>query len=139
MITPNNETIKNEFGGKWTVEKLDILETYARSYLRVFKNKPHIKLLYFDGFAGSGEISHDFKGSINTIEGSTKRILQIKEPRTFDMYYFVEKNKQLAHSLQQMINNDFPKKKAFVVSEDCNKKIIDLANFLKMKEKIIKF
>ena len=133
MPTPENNIVKNEFGGTWTVEKLDILETYARSYLQVFKNKPFIKLLYFDGFAGSGEISHEQNGFEHTIEGSTKRILDIIEPRTFDLYYFVEKNKQLASSLQDMIDINYPDRKAYVVSKDCNTKLLDLAQFLNSK------
>ncbi|MBW6533941.1 MAG: three-Cys-motif partner protein TcmP [Mariniphaga sp.] len=130
MSLSENKQNKNEFGGLWTVEKLEILETYARQFLKVFKNKSSAKLLYFDGFAGSGEISHINNGIYNTIEGSTKRILDINEPRSFNIYYFVEKNKPLADSLQEMINRDYQSKKAYVVSKDCNEKLRDLAIFL---------
>jgi three-Cys-motif partner protein len=54
---------KNKFGGSWTQLKISILETYAKQFLTVFKNQPKQKLLYFDGFAGSGDIE---------VESSTK-------------------------------------------------------------------
>lgn len=135
MTKPETKNVKNEFGGTWTVEKLEILEKYAIAYLKVFKNKPYISLLYFDGFAGSGDISHEINGSEYTIEGSTRRILDIDDPRSFDLYYFVEKSKKLADSLQQMIREEYPTKKAHVANMDCNCKIIDLANFLKDRGK----
>lgn len=47
---------KNQFGGKWTKIKISILETYAKQFLTDFKNQLKQKLLYFDGFAGSGDI-----------------------------------------------------------------------------------
>lgn len=125
---------KNEFGGAWTEEKLGILKTYAQQYLKVFKNRPYDKLLYFDGFAGSGEIAHQNNGEEKIIEGSTRIILELSEPRPFNMYYFVEKQKKLATSLQQMLINEYPNKRAYVVSDDCNNKLKDLAIFLKSKE-----
>lgn len=134
MNISESNHVTNKFGGNWTIEKLEILETYAKQYLKVFKNNPNAKLLYFDGFAGSGEISNQSNGLLNTIEGSTKRILDIKNPRSFNLYYFVEKNKELANALQQMINLNYNDKKAFVVSKDCNKKLHDLAKFLKSAE-----
>jgi len=50
------------------------------------------------------------------------------------MYYFVEKNKNLAKELEQKIRNQFPNKTIYVQAEDCNKKLIDLATFLRKKE-----
>lgn len=84
----------NKFGGNWTEQKIEILETYIKQFLKVFKNKPHEKLLYFDGFAGSGSIEVEAtEMDTKIIEGAAIKILKIDEPRSFDMYYFVEKNK----------------------------------------------
>jgi three-Cys-motif partner protein len=86
---------ENKFGGSWTEIKIAILETYAKQFLTVFKNQPNQKLLYFDGFAGSGNIEVDeidYEGT-HTIEGAAIRILKIDKPRGFNMYYFVEKKK----------------------------------------------
>jgi three-Cys-motif partner protein len=58
--------------------------------------------------------------------------LAIDEPGLFDLYYFVEKDKKNAKLLLDEIKRVFPEKekKTFVVTEDCNKKLKDLATFL---------
>lgn len=126
---------QNKFGGNWTEIKISILETYTKQFLTVFKNQPSQKLLYFDGFAGSGDIEIESSGGEDNqiIEGAAMRVLKIDKPRNFNMYYFVEKKKKLAEELNKKIKHAFPKVKSFVVSEDCNKKLIDLANnFLRL-------
>lgn len=126
----------NQFGGNWTKEKIDILETYAKAYLSVFKNRPNDKLLYFDGFAGSGEILHlDKEGNEKTLKGAALTILGLDNPRPFDLYYFVEKEKAFANALEAKIKEVYPSKEAHVVSCDCNEKIIALSSFLKDKGK----
>jgi three-Cys-motif partner protein len=70
---------KNKFGGAWTELKINILETYAKQFLTVFKNQPQQKLLYFDGFAGSGDIETENSNELEsgTIEGAAIRILKL--------------------------------------------------------------
>ena len=54
----------NNFGGNWTENKIDILVEYAKAYLVImnkFTKKFGWKLLYFDGFAGSGLIINEMK------------------------------------------------------------------------------
>ena len=113
--------------------KIEVLETYTRQFLKVFKNQPKQKLLYFDGFAGSGDIEVEGIGheSSHTIEGAAMRILKIDKPRTFNMYYFVEKKKSLAASLEKKIKTQFPDKQAYVQAKDCNEKLVALAKFLR--------
>lgn len=132
--------VKNSFGGKWTEEKINILETYAKQFLTVFKNQPNQKLLYFDGFAGSGDIEVEQESNVEgrMIEGAAMRILKIQQPRGFSLYYFVEKNKELAKNLGKKIRLQFPEVQAHVQAEDCNKKLIDLSNFLHAKGKSYK-
>lgn len=127
---------KNKFGGSWTELKINILETYAKQFLKVFKNKPNQKLLYFDGFAGSGdiEVEGDNEQETHTIEGAAIKILKIDSPRAFNMYYFVEKKKSLADSLEQKIKSQFPEKEFFVQAKDCNVKLKDLAKFLRSEK-----
>ena len=125
---------KNHFGGSWTESKISILETYAQQYLTVFKNQPNQKLFYFDGFAGSGdiEVDGDDEENKNIIEGAAIRILKIDKPRGFDMYYFVERKKSLATSLESKIKNYFPNKKdCYVQAKDCNQKLKDRAKFIR--------
>ena len=50
------------WGGRWTDEKLDAFEKYVRAYLTImnkYRHKYNWKLLYFDGFAGSGTRNDD--------------------------------------------------------------------------------
>lgn len=124
---------KNQFGGSWTENKISILETYAKQFLTVFKNQPTQKLLYFDGFAGSGdiEVENIDEEDKHIIEGAAIRILKIDKPREFNIYYFVEKNKSLASSLKTKIRQSFPNKKFYVQAKDCNQKLKDLVKFLR--------
>ena len=121
----------NKFGGSWTNQKIEIITLYAKAYLTVMKDRPYFKLIYFDGFAGSGDISTENE---ETIEGAAIKILSITEPKGFDIYYFVELNKKFAESLKATIKSKFPERKFHVEQDDCNKKLKDLAVFLKRPE-----
>ncbi len=117
----------NQFGGNWTNDKIEVFIKYLKAYLEIMKNRSYFKLLYFDGFAGSGTIENDYKFT----EGTALKVLKIDTPRVFDMYYFVEKDEgnalQLAETIQKKYLNN---RTAYVVAEDCNKKIMDMAKFL---------
>jgi three-Cys-motif partner protein len=127
----------NYFGGDWTKIKIEILVEYAKAYLTIMKNRRFFKLLYFDGFAGSGEIIkvHDdpMQGTydVDITIGAARRIIEIEEPRPFDEYYFVEKKPKNYKQLEEKTKKAFPKKKIFTIQEDCNKKLVDLANYLR--------
>ena len=127
---------KNQFGGSWTENKISILETYVKQFLTVFKNQPNQKLLYFDGFAGSGdiEVENSSEDTTHIIEGAAIRVLKIDKPRDFNIYYFVEKKRNLASSLEAKIKEQFPNKKFYVQAKDCNQKLKDLAKFLRSAE-----
>jgi three-Cys-motif partner protein len=121
-----------EFGGTWTDDKIEIFVKYVKAYLEIMKTRFYWKLIYFDGFAGSGEIIKSEDDEQGLLEGMAIRILKIDNPRSFDMYYFVDKDQNNTKKLQSIVNNDFPhkKKSTFIVNEDCNKKLSDLAKFL---------
>lgn len=121
----------NEFGGNWTKIKIEILVEYAKAYLQIMKDRKFFKLLYFDGFAGSGSIIKGYKVDIDITVGAAKRIVEIDIPRPFDIYYFVEKDEKNIQSLKEVTKDLFPKKKIFLVNEDCNRKLIELSNYLR--------
>ncbi len=121
----------NSFGGDWTKIKIEILVEYAKAYLTIMKSRRFFKLLYFDGFAGSGFIINDTKTNIEITVGAARRIIQINEPRSFDRYYFVEKDPINFKLLERHTKSEFPKKEIYAVCEDCNKKLIDMSNFLR--------
>lgn len=123
----------NKFGGDWTEAKIEILVEYAKAYLTImntYADKYNWKLIYFDGFAGSGFITKQSEQSTKIITGAAKRILEIEEPRAFDIYYFVEKEKENADSLKNL-TTQFSSKETYVINTDCNEKIKAMGNFLK--------
>ena len=87
--------------------------------------------MYFDGFAGSGFIIRDNKIDIDITVGAARRIIEIDDPIAFDSYYFVEKDQNNFKLLKKSTKESFPNKKIHAVCEDCNKKIVDMANFLR--------
>lgn len=122
----------NQFGGEWTEIKIRVFKKYLYAYMQIMKGKPW-KLIYFDGFAGSGDIQTK-QETEEVIEGTARHVLAFKDPRVFDFYYFVEKDLGNAELLQKIINNDYPSlihKSKVAGGDDCNKKLIDMANFLR--------
>lgn len=126
----------NQFGGNWSENKIEILVGYAKAYLTImnkFAEKFNWQLLYFDGFAGSGHIKGE-DGKESPIVGAATRILEIDEPRSFDLYYFVEKEKEYADLLHKVTVEAFPNKKIYIANTDCNEKIESLSKFLSSKK-----
>jgi len=116
-----------KFGGDWTLKKIEIVLKYAHAYLQIMKKHPW-KLMYFDGFAGSGEI----KNTNYLNNGAAMQILEIVKPRPFDLYYFVELDKGSNELLEKHIRAKFgDNRNIHIVKDDCNKKLIDMAKFLK--------
>ncbi len=123
----------NKFGGLWTKHKIDIIEKYAQAYLKVMSTRTYWPIMYFDGFAGTGEINLD--KNYELVEGVAKKILSIEKPRTFDMYYFVELDIEKAKKIKKMVTEFFPNKKKIHISvADCNDKLLGLAKFLKSND-----
>lgn len=123
----------NNFGGNWTYQKIKIIEDYAKAYLEIMKDRPYWKLLYFDGFAGSGEIRIDGNLDTKIIEGAAKKIVSLTEPKMFDICYFVELDKEKARRLEESVHQ-VRKSGVYIVKDDCNRKLVDMANFLKSEK-----
>ena len=68
----------DNWGGLWTEQKLDTFESYVKAYLtimNVYREKYNWKLIYFDGFAGSGtrsneELEDERRKSLDLFEGN---------------------------------------------------------------------
>tara|TARA_R110002050_G_scaffold291002_3_gene445053 strand:+ start:1268 stop:2110 length:843 start_codon:yes stop_codon:yes gene_type:complete len=122
----------NQFGGEWTEIKIRVFKKYLYAYMQIMKGKSW-KLIYFDGFAGSGDIQTR-KETEEVIEGTARHVLSFDEPRKFDFYYFVEKDIDNAQLLQRIINKEYPAltdKTVVAGGDDCNQKLKDMAGFLK--------
>lgn len=100
------------WGGSWTEQKLDTFESYVKAYLtimNVYRDKFKWKLIYFDGFAGSGtrsaeEQQEEAQQALNLFgednfdaqdlqvyQGAAERVVRLEDQmRGFDFYYFID-------------------------------------------------
>lgn len=90
------------YGGRWTTEKLNILETYLNAYTTALKNQP-FQLMYIDAFAGSGYVERQQSDPDATafMRGSAMRALDICD-KQFDMLIFVEKDQGRCNELERL-------------------------------------
>ncbi len=90
------------YGGKWTREKLEILEKYLDAYTTALKKTP-FKLMYIDAFAGTGHVDLDDndEDTENFIRGSAIRAVSI-DNRSFDKLIFVEEKEGRCSELEHL-------------------------------------
>lgn len=146
----------SSWGGQWTEEKLDAFEKYVKAYLTIMnasRDKYNRKLIYFDGFAGSGSrnakkeekdsvlLQDFFKDSIlqeeelNLYKGAAERVLSIPQ-RGFDYYYFVDKDPESSLKLHELLSR-FENEKILVYrNSDANKQIEMLAGAMQKDQKL---
>ena len=111
-----------EFGGNWTIEKLNILEYYLDAYTTALKNQP-FQLVYIDAFAGSGKItvsdqSNDRFDMDQFVSGSAERALGI-QGKKFDQLIFIDKSPKQCRRLEELRDQN-PDRKIFVKISDAN-------------------
>ncbi len=101
-MTDTYEPVPGDFGGSWTVLKLEILENYLDFYTTALKNQP-FKLMYIDAFAGTGRINprREDEGAEEFMEGSAARALKVDD-KPFDRLIFVEKDVKRYESLEEL-------------------------------------
>lgn len=93
----------NTFGGRWTEEKLAILERYLDAYTTALKGQP-FKLVYIDAFAGAGqvELSNDDQQDIRRfVSGSAERAINVAD-KSFDKLIFVEQDPDRCLQLEKL-------------------------------------
>lgn len=150
------EPIPSSWGGTWTEEKLDALEKYVNAYLKimnVYKDRYGWKLIYFDGFAGSGSRNEDgsqpvselmfdlFKDQyideeeLNTYRGAAERVLGIAQ-RGFDQYVFVDKYKSSSQQLEERLTPFKKEKNLVFMTSDANKQVTTLAEAMQKNRKL---
>ena len=119
LVVENHEMAKNlEFGGNWTLEKLNILRAYLNDYTTALKNQ-HFELIYIDAFAGSGSYSStDYRGFQEFHKGSVQIALEVKD-KEFDKLVFVEKNRNSYRALED-IRSRHSKRSIELVNKDAN-------------------
>ncbi len=94
------------FGGHWTIIKLDILKHYLDFYTTALKDNS-FKLMYVDAFAGAGSISLRVTDDEARafIDGSAKLAIDIKD-KTFDRLIFVEEDSARHAQLFELRKNN---------------------------------
>ncbi len=136
----------SSWGGQWTEDKLDAFEKYVNAYLTIMNSHRgnYRKLIYFDGFAGSGSRNDDssqavselmldlFKDEyideeeLNTYKGAAERVLGIKQ-NGFDQYVFVDKNKNSSQQLKNQLEPFAQGRNLVFQTSDANEQVITLA------------
>lgn len=136
----------NNYGGQWTVRKLEALDKYLDAYLTVLQAQP-FSLVYIDAFAGPGfwrqhnnnpseQLSHDLeydeyrKGSpLIALEASSA-----KSGRAFDQFYFIDKYDHI-HDLEERVREKHSEKldKVKFIQDDANTVVQNLCEALDWK------
>lgn len=104
--------------GRWSEEKLELLEKYLRAYAIIMNKQKQGWLRayhYIDAFAGSGQPRA--KDENRYIAGSPLRALQT-EP-AFDSYWFVELSSWRVQQLRQL-QNQFSGRQIIIKQGNCN-------------------
>lgn len=122
------------FGGEHTRRKLDVVAKYLAAYVTVMK-KQDFRLLYVDGFAGSGASASRAESlksddptlfpSADVMEGSPVRALGVDPP--FDQYIFIEKSDENVRSLSELCSQ-FPARQIDIVHGDANERLREICD-----------
>jgi three-Cys-motif partner protein len=124
---------KQKFGGFWTRQKVEIFKKYLKAYLDIMKNQ-NFSLIYFDGFAGSGEC----ETQDGTYESVGLQVIQFEHEKKFDIYYLVEQDENYCNILKERISifkkNESSTRKIYSVKEDGNNKLRDLCTYLQKNQ-----
>lgn len=119
-----------KFGGSWSESKLDCVENYARSYLKVMQNQTWCKLYYIDAFAGRGKQAlksyscssaelqeldsffgdeSDRADTEEFLAGSAKRALHASAAgvRPFDQFVMIDIDQASCNELESVIQSEF--------------------------------
>lgn len=146
----------SQWGGAWTEEKLNAFEKYVNAYLTImnkYRGQYNWKLIYFDGFAGSGSRNEETSSDENqlmidliddhqiTVEelssykGAAERVLSIAQDG-FDYYYFIDKDADSSNQLKEKLT-PFQKDKCLEFRHsDANTEVSKLADAMHANNKL---
>jgi three-Cys-motif partner protein len=123
-----------QFGGPWTVLKLEIVRQYLVAYVQALKNQSFCTH-YIDAFAGTGyvelrggadqiqgllaEVEEVETASQNALQGSARQALEIDPP--FDQFTFIERSPWRSEQLARLQASHFDRWGTVnVLQEDAN-------------------
>lgn len=145
----------SRWGGQWTEEKLDTFAKYVNAYLTImnkYRDQYDWKLIYFDGFAGSGSRSETNNQSdlllelfsedilrtdeLDLYQGAAERVLSIDQ-RGFNYNYFIDKDSASSNLLQQKLQSyETTDRKLEFRCSDANEQLQIMAQALKNNPKL---
>ena len=146
----------SSWGGAWTEEKLNAFEKYVNAYLTIMnkdRGQYDWKLIYFDGFAGSGSRNEDTTSEDNQLmidlidehqitaeeltpyKGAAERVLNIAQDG-FDFYYFIDKDAASSAQLQEKLKPYQKDKRLEFRHTDANTEISKLADAMRKNSKL---
>ncbi|QID19369.1 three-Cys-motif partner protein TcmP [Nitrogeniibacter mangrovi] len=101
---------KHEFGGPWTLIKLDLLTRYLKFFNTALQAKPSreqpFTRIFIDAFAGTGDCTVKVeRGSRATVAGSAK--IAISTTPAFDRLCFIEMKSDHAKALREL-KDEYP-------------------------------
>ncbi len=131
-------TDSSQFGGKWTKEKLKILENYLDSYTTALKNQS-FDLVYIDAFAGDGFINTVSDAESDTkefLEGSVLRALKIND-KPFDQLVLIEKNPHRIERLETLVEEYSNHRDVKIEQADANDYLSTCGKFLRGKRGVL--
>jgi three-Cys-motif partner protein len=137
-------------GGRWSIEKLDMLTEYARAYSVVMnaqKTTANVRgvawlhaYYYIDAFAGPGvALSKSDSEVSNFLKGSSMRVLEI-EPK-FDHMWLIDRNPARASRLGRLILDQGAERSRFTImgGQDANTYIPQLVHGFRMDDRALVF
>ena len=146
----------SSWGGAWTEEKLNAFEKYVNAYLTImnkYRGQYDWKLIYFDGFAGSGSRNEDTTSEDNQLmidlidehqiaaeeltpyKGAAERVLNIAQDG-FDFYYFIDKDAASSSQLQEKLASYQKDKRLEFRHSDANTEVTKLADAMRKNSKL---
>ena len=146
----------SSWGGAWTEEKLNAFEKYVNAYLTImnkYRGQYDWKLIYFDGFAGSGSRNEDTTSEDNQLmidlidehqitteeltpyKGAAERVLNIAQDG-FDFYYFIDKDAASSSQLQEKLKPYQKDKCLEFRHSDANTEVSKLADAMRKNSKL---
>ena len=146
----------SSWGGAWTEEKLNAFEKYVNAYLTImnkYRGQYDWKLIYFDGFAGSGSRNEDTTSEDNQLmidlidehqitaeeltpyKGAAERVLNIAQDG-FDFYYFIDKDAASSSQLQEKLKPYQKDKRLEFRHSDANTEVSKLADAMQKNSKL---
>lgn len=146
----------SSWGGVWTEEKLNAFEKYVNAYLTImnkYRGQYDWKLIYFDGFAGSGSRNENTSSEDNQLmidlidehqiaaeeltpyKGAAERVLNIAQDG-FDFYYFIDKDAASSFQLQEILTPYQKGKRLEFRHSDANTEVSKLADAMHKNSKL---